>query len=149
MSEEKDLYVKLDVLKNKIPQPWWKYYHVSSIENFVFHLDNIKNERSRSRTSDNIENYIDIAINKAEDPSDVATTSKELFAILWKIADFYRYELGFIRKPDYLITTILVIVIFFLLKLILTTTQSLVICIIGFVGYFIHAQFKVKARKVY
>ena len=149
MSEEQKLYIELEVLKNKIPHHEWKYYHISGVENFIFHLENIKNERSRNRTANDIEIYIDAAIKKSEDSSDLATKSKELFVLLWKLADFYRYELGFIKKPDYLIRSIIVIALFFLLKLSFTTIQSLMLCIAGFTGYVIYGYYKIKARKVF
>jgi hypothetical protein len=149
MSDEQKLYLKLDVVKNTIPQNEWKYYHISSIENFIFHLKNIKNERSKDRTANNIEKYIDAATQKLDDHSDLATKSKELFVLVWKLSDLYRYELGFIKKPDYLIISIIVVILFFLLRLSFSTVQSFIVSIIGFAGYALYGYLKIKARKVY
>lgn len=149
MIPQEDLYLKLDALKEVIPKKKWKYYHLTSIENFIFHLGSIKNERSRERMTLEINNYIDVASQRVNDGSRLVDKSKELFASVWELSDLYRYEVGFIKKPDYLIIFLIVLPLFFLLKLSLNTLQALIVAIIGFAAYALYGYFKVKARKVY
>jgi hypothetical protein len=75
--------------------------------------------------------------------------SKELFPSIWQLSDIYRYEVGFIKKPEYLIMLFLVFCLFFLLKLSLNNIEASVISLLAFGGYALYGYLKTRAKKVY
>ncbi|HKB43625.1 MAG TPA: hypothetical protein VKC90_04525 [Chitinophagaceae bacterium] len=149
MIEDKELYSRLNELKQRIPEKEWIYYHLLGVENFIYHLKNISNERSRERTINAITNYLDLVYEKTKEDSRSIEKGKELAPSIWKLSDIYRHEVGFIRKPDYLIISIIVICLFFLLKISLNTFQAFGISVLVFAGYMIYGYIKIKAKKVY
>jgi hypothetical protein len=60
--------------------------------------------------------------------------SRKLFPAIWKIADIYRYEAGFIRNPDFLIGLFIIIPLFFLLRISLSMSRAGLVCSIIFLA---------------
>jgi hypothetical protein len=146
---EDELYLKLRTFEKTVSPNEVKYYHVSSIENFIFHLKSIKDERSRTKTAIEIDKYIDLASQKSQCELPLVNKSKELFSSVWQLSDIYRYEVGFIKKPDYLIILFLVFCLFFLLKFSLTNIEASGISLLVFGGYALYGYLKTRAKKDY
>lgn len=75
--------------------------------------------------------------------------SRKLFPSIWKIADIYRYEVGFIRKPDLLIVLVIIIPLFFLLRISLRMSQAGLGSGIIFLAVLGYGFLKTKSKKVY
>lgn len=69
MIEEKELSLKLETLKETIPKKEWHYYNLHSIENFIYHLNDIKSERTREKTAVDINNYLELVSKKTFEDS--------------------------------------------------------------------------------
>lgn len=149
MIEEKELSLKLETLKETIPKQEWHYYNLHSIENFIYHLNDIKSERTREKTAVDINNYLELVSKKINENSTTFDKGKALFQYLWPICDIYKYEVGFIRRPDFLITPFLFILLFFFLRLPLYFLQALIISVACFVIYLFYGFLKIKSKKVY
>ena len=113
MTDEQHLYIELEKIKASLPKKEWKYYHLLSVENFIYHLKNFKSERTRERMVIGIEKYIKSVSEKMHEASTVHNKSKELFPAIWELSDTYKYEIGFIQRPSYLVTSILLFALFF------------------------------------
>src|SRR5215210_2705669 len=110
------LYSKVESMKAMLPKREWKYYHLQSIENFIYHLKSFETERTRERMANEIEKYLELVAEKMHEELEPHDKSKQLFPSIWKLSDTYKYEVGFIQKPSYLVTFILLVALFFLLK---------------------------------
>ena len=149
MTPEDELYSKLNELKQTIPKREWRYYHLLAIDNFIYHLRSIKNERSRIRTADGIGNLLQLVSTKLNDNSRLIDKGKALAPSVWQLSDIYRYEVGFIAKPDFFIMSIVGVCLFFLLQISFNALQSLIITVIICSVYSFYAYLKTRARKVY
>lgn len=149
MVDEHHLNVELERLKALLPKDEWKYYHLQSVENFIYHLKTFKSERTRERMANEIESYINLVSEKMHEASAVHKKSKELFSSIWKLSDTYKYEVGFIQRPSYLVCFILLAALFLLLKFSLNTLEALGICFLVFGTYAVYGYFKIKARRVF
>src|SRR5438309_6449210 len=105
MTEEKvskeTLQERLDVITQNIPRKQWKYYHIESIQNFIYHLHSFPSERTQDRIAIKVNSYLSMMQEKMNEEHDVHSLAKELYPSVWSIADEYKYELGFINKPSY------------------------------------------------
>lgn len=149
MLKGEQLSIELDKVKDAIPKKEWKYYHFQSVENFIYHLKNLNGERMRERMAAEIEVYIKVVADKVNDESDIHDKSKELFPAIWKMSDTYKYEVGFIQKPSYLITGILIVGLFFVLLSFNSLLVSLGTCTLILVIYFCYCYFKMRDRKYF
>lgn len=146
---EQELYRKLDEIKLPLDRSEWKHYHLNSVENFIYHLKSFSSEKTRVRMVIEIEKYLELVSEKASVKSDVHKKGKELFHSIWKIADTYKYEIGFIQRPSYLVVLILSAGLFFVLKISVSTTIALVICASLAVLYAVYGYLKTRSRKVW
>lgn len=149
MMDEHQLQMELDKIKSALQKNEWKYYHLQSVENFIYHLRSFKSQRIRESVAIEIENYLKLVSEKMLEESKVHKKGKDLFPSIWRLSDTYKYEVGFIQKPSYLVTFILAIPLFFLLKFYFTGLVSLAICASIFVIYVLYGYLKIKARKVF
>jgi|GEM_PF-2443645 hypothetical protein len=150
MVEEKDLYEKLNGLKMSIPETHWFYFHIESIDNFIFHLPNIKNERTRARAAGQIRQYLDVIEQKSQDDFEPIETYKYLHrTYIWHISHFFTDELGFIQKPHYLLHALLAIVITALLQLALSLWLAVSIVVLLFTLKMLSDTIKIKKRRFY
>ena len=92
---------------------------------------------------------MELVTNKMKEASQVHDKCKQLLPSIWKLCDTYKYEIGFIQKPSYLVTFILVTGLFLLLQFSLNTLQAIGSCIAVMVIYWVYGYFKIKAKKVY
>lgn len=113
---EQQLYQKLEEIKLPLKRSEWKYYHLNSVENFIYHLKSFRDERTKDRMAIKIEKYLEIVSEKVKEKSDVHKDAKELLPYIFKISDTYKYEIRFIQKPSYLVPLILLAGLFFTLK---------------------------------
>src|SRR5215210_9105478 len=109
MVEQEELSIRLQTLKRMLSKREWKYYHIYSLENFIYHIDSIKNERCRQRVAIEINNYFDLANKKIAEESTLMIKGKELAGPIWELSYVYKVEVGFIQKPHLIITLFLVI----------------------------------------
>ena|SRR5438093_3451890 len=115
--QEEELYLKLNRLKEIISKREWLCYRVIGIENFIYHLKSIKNERSRDRAAVEINKYLDLAIEMVHEEGRLFDKGRRLNPYIENIAVVYEVEAGFILKPYYRPITLLLICLFLLLNL--------------------------------
>ena len=149
MTTKEDLISKLDIIKSNIPQNEWRYYHILSIENFIFHLSEIKSERSKERIIIDIENYLDAITIILGEEMDNHQKYKDLFPAIYQLSEIYKYDLGFIKRPSIFVSLILFGITFLILKLSFNTLQSFIISTIIFSVYSIYVVFKIKSKKYF
>lgn len=149
MVEKQRLYEMLEKIKGQVPSREWKYYHLQSIGNFIYHLDSLKAERTRERMANDIERYLELVVANIHEETEVHDKSRSLFPSVWKLADTYKYEVGFVQKPSYMVMTILAVGLFFILKISFATLEAIGACILFLLIYSVYAYTKVKARKVF
>ena len=102
MIDEQKLNFELEKIKELLKKREYKYFHIESIENFIYHLKSIQNERTRERMAILIDEYISLASEKMYEPSTEHDKYKELFPSIWKLYFTYKDEVGFIRKPNFI-----------------------------------------------
>ena len=96
------LRIKLDQLKSIIPKDDWKYLHIESVENFIFHLNSIKNDRTKKRIENEIGSYLSLVEEELASKKILTVIYKDLFSKkLYSLITFYEDELKFIKKPHY------------------------------------------------
>ena len=100
MIDECQLYVELEKVKAILQKSEWKYYHVKSVENFIYHLKSFKNERTRERMANEIGNYVKLVSEKLHEPSEVHDKRKELFPSIWKLFDVISMKLVLFKAPN-------------------------------------------------
>jgi len=153
MTEEKvsieSLQEKLDVIIHSITRKKWKYYHIESIQNFIYHLNSFPSERTRERVAIKIESYLSLLQDKINEEHDVHSLARELYPSIWSIADEYKHGLDFIKKPSYFFNVIIWVGLFFILKSSFDTLIGLgVVAAIAIVTV-IRTQMKIKARRYF
>ena len=52
------LQAKLDALKSTVERNQWKYYHIESVQNFIYHLNSFSTERTQNRMAGKINAYL-------------------------------------------------------------------------------------------
>lgn len=145
-----ELTTRLAELKSSIPKDDWKYFHLESIENFIYHLPSIANERTRARTAEAIGDYLDVVRKRSSEPFDRKQTYKELFGThIWSLSHVFTDDLNFIMKPDYLVFSFLMLILGFVLFLTLPlwTAAAALIAVIGW--KVLRDRVKVRQRKFY
>jgi hypothetical protein len=80
------LQSKLDALKSTRERNQWKYYHIESVQNFIFHLNNIPSERTQNRMAGKIKAYLSLLEERTEKEHDIHELAKEL---LWGMDCFW------------------------------------------------------------
>lgn len=149
MPTKEELQSKLETLKTKLDEREFKYYFINGIENFIFHLDNFQNLRTKEKITTQIEDYLTLAIGKVGEEEKVFEKSKKLAPFIYNIAYVYKLEQGFIKEPDLMITFLLLVIFFFLLILVLPKFNALLICSSLFIIYFIRGYLKTKSKRVF
>jgi hypothetical protein len=143
------LQSKLDALKSTIERNQWKYYHIESVQNFIFHLNNFPSERTQYRMAGKIKAYLSLLEERTKKEHDIHELAKELYPSIWSISDEYKYGLGFISKPSYLLLLFIELVLFFILKSCFGAWIAFgVVAAIGMVTI-VRTQMKIKERKYY
>jgi hypothetical protein len=146
---ENDLQLQINSLKDKIPSKYWRHYHLEGIENFIFHLPNLKGDNLRIQMDQKIRAYLKVVELESENSEDIFTKARKLFPMVWEIADLYKHQLNFIKKPDYLIASVLLIPLYFILRIELSTFFSVLGLLIVAILYLLYGSFKIRSRKVY
>lgn len=146
---ERQLSIKFEEIKHLINRNEWKYYHLQSVENFIYHLKSFSDDRTRDRMATEIDKFLELVSEKAKKNIDVYKTGKELFPYIWKISDTYKYEIGFIQKPSYFVALILLIGLFILLKYIVSIEVAITILASFSTIYVIYCVVKTRARKIW
>ena len=92
--QEKALNDKLRVLKNLIPEERKRFFHLNTVSNFIYHLDQIKTPDDRNWIQSTLLSYLDEAM--ANINSMNMEVSKQLYkSSLEKLARYYDEYLGF------------------------------------------------------
>lgn len=149
MNSEQSLQTKVNELKAVLPEREWKYYHLGSIDNFIFHLKNLENDRTRAEVAAQLEVFLDLAKSIVSSEDKLLTKAMDLGPLLWKIALPYKTDLGFIKKPDILVSSILAIILFFILCFFSSFENSIVVCSLFYSLYLMFGWYKTHKRLVY
>jgi hypothetical protein len=153
MTEEKvlreTLQERLDIITQSVTRKQWKYYHIKSVQNFIYHLDSFSSERTQERMAVKINSYLSLLHEKINEGHDVHSLARELYPSIWSIADEYKHELSFISKPSYLLQLIIWVALFFILKSSFGTLVG--VCIVAAIAIvtLIRTRIKIKARKYF
>jgi hypothetical protein len=143
------LQAKLEVLKSTLEKKQWKYYHIESVQNFIYHLNSFPSERTQNRIAGKINAYFSLLEEKVKKEHDVHKLARELYPSLWSIADEYKYGLGFISKPSYMLHLFVWLAIFFILKSSFEAWIAFgVVVVIGIVTI-VPTQMKIRERKYF
>ena len=144
------LRIKLDQLKSIIPKDDWKYLHIESVENFIFHLNSIKNDRTKKRIENEIGSYLSLVEEELASKKILTVIYKDLFSKkLYSLITFYEDELKFIKKPHYLFTVLCFTILFFVLFKVFNIYIAIIVTIILIVSYLIYTGSKIKAKRYY
>lgn len=143
------LQEKLDAITHSITPKRWKYYHIESIQNFIFHLDSFPSERTQERMAGKLGSYLSLLQKRINQEHDLHSLARELYPSVWSIADEYKYGLGFISKPSYYFHFIIWVVLFFILKYSFAAWISFGVVAAIAIITIIRTQKKIKARKYY
>lgn len=153
MENREVLNMKLQEIKSLLPKRRWKSYHLLSIDNFIYHLESLKNEKIKTRISNEILAYLNIVEVSVEENADRniynSSAFKSLFKYIYKISDPYRDDHGFVKRPSYPILVIVLGIWYLFLKISFSRVQSLLITIISAIITVIYYFIKSKQRKVY
>ncbi len=89
-----DFSKEVDYLQNNLDKEALKYVHFGSVKNFIFHLENIRNEIDEHKIRRLLENYF--AEVQGQDGLITEDLSKELYQnYISKIGNDYRKQAGF------------------------------------------------------
>jgi len=146
---KKELQTKLDALIQTITKRHWLYFRIRGVQNFIYHLDNIANERTRARMAQAIFAYITLLEERAHIEDDLFAAGRELTPHHWQIARVYSDELGFITEPDYFFLFLVLTIAYFILAAMFTSTAALIVVAVFAIGRIIYNYFKVQQRKFY
>lgn len=153
MTEEKvskeTLQEKLEVITQSITRKQWKYYHIESVQNFIYHLYSFPSERTQERMAIKINSYLSLLQEKINEEHDVHSLARELYPSMWGIADEYKHGLAFINKPSYFLNFIIWVALFFILKSSFGTLVGLGVVAAIVIVTMIRTQMKIKARKYF
>jgi hypothetical protein len=144
-----DLRHKLDGIASQIPKNLWRFYYIKSISNFIYHLPNFKSGRLTIRNGHDINEYLDHVAQKLTQEHDHRKFARELFPMVWKLANDFKLELGFIARPYYALNFIFWIIIFILLYTSTSTLLAISLTTAFVLFRVIYFQIKIKNRKVY
>lgn len=144
-----ELRRKLDNIASQIPKNLWRFYYIKSISNFIHHLPNFKSERLINRNAHNINEYLGHVAEKLTQEHDHRTFARELYPMVWKLANEFKLKLGFISRPFYAFNIIFWIIIFVLLYNSIPTRLAISLTTVFVLFRVIYFQIKIKERKVY
>lgn len=145
-----NLMDKLSSLKARIPAEEWKYFHLESMDNFIFHLKNIAGDRTRDMIAGDLFEYLTMVESELAANKTLSDSFKDLYAEkLYPISMFYEDELKFIHKPYYPLRVILFAGYFFLLYKSFTLNIAIPVWFVSVIAYIIYLWSKFKSRKWY
>lgn len=133
---------RLNQIKLVIPEKDWKYFHIGSAENFIFHLESIKSDRTRERVEGEVVSFLDLIEKELKNEKELTNIRKDIYINkLYNLSNLYREEVGFISKPSYPLTMLLFLGLF----LFLTWVSNIYIG--GGVSFFILTVYLLYVRK--
>lgn len=150
-TDEKFFLETFNRLKDSIPKKEWQYYHIESLENFIYHLNSFSNDRTRNRVMESLINYMNVIteISRKEDVDYINIYRDLNRKYIYPLGNIYSDELGFVLKPDVHILLLALIVLFIIMYFLLSLALAVVIIIVlaGFI-FFYYSQ-KLKQKKFY
>ena len=150
MSNIQKLKSNFKKLRNDIPQNIQIYYHVESINNFILHLDEIRNDKTKIRICENLLSCIDFIHTRMRDNENLRDCYKEIFSKhIYYLGNIYRDELGFIKKPYYPLTVLIFIILFILIYFMAGLTQSLLFVSATAIIFIVYNYRKIIKKKYY
>jgi hypothetical protein len=142
-----ELRIKWESLSENTSPHDRKYFHLKTLQNLIFHFDEIRNENDKRWVYSSLENYINECHNYI--PSIDRTTSSQLYLqFIDKVTDYYRSYLGFILILDRNLLIIFYVVLFLLCYFIFNIWVSL-IPIVFFILQFYRVYKKRKDKRVF
>lgn len=142
---------KLLETKNQVSnlQSGWnlKYLHFRSVDNFIFHFDQINNEADKQWIFDTLINYF-IVCKEIDEVVDREMGNQLYSEFLDKIANYYRYKLNFIMAINKVGYFIFFLIIFFLAGFLFSFLIASFI-IPMYILFLIYIDRKQKQKKVY
>jgi hypothetical protein len=145
-----DLVQRINQIKNDIPETEWTYFHLEAVDNFIYHLPNIENQRTRERISRKIAQCLQVVEQRHYWSYDRIDTYQFINrAYVFPISDDYKFELGFISKPNLFLFSIEVIALAFFLQWTLPLWLAVLITCTYVVWKVVRNNKKIRERKFY
>lgn len=149
MQDSESLYSQLEKVKNAIPSKYWKSYNLLTIENLIYHLNELKNERVRNKVGGEIKSYLDLVESKTKNNLFQQEDVKDLDKYIYRISDPYKYDVGFVLRPSYPVLVVIMIVWFFFLRISFSLDMAAIITLVSFVLIIVYYSIKTKQKKIY
>jgi hypothetical protein len=146
---KEQLFKSLQVTKALVPDKYWKSYHLITIDNFISHVDDIKNERIKAKTCDEIIKYLETVNAIANSKEYNQVNGKELFKHIYRISDAFKWDLGFVVRPSYPVIFLVIVGWFLLLRISFGLTKGIVIAALTFALIILYYTIKTKQKKTY
>ena len=143
------LFEKLNSIKQFISKREFRYYHIDSIDNFIFHIDKFNSERTSVRMAHQIDEYLTLLNQKLNEPHDKHELAMELFPHIWKIADTYKYELGFRHSTPFWMIIAIWTVVFFIVNATGPAWMAIIAAVVGAIVHAIWVYTKKKTRRFF
>jgi hypothetical protein len=132
-----------------VPDKYWKSYNLITIDNFISHVDDIKNERVKAKTCDEIMKYLESVNVIAKTNEYNQETVKDLDKCIYNISDIFKWDAGFVVRPSYPLIILVMLAWFFLLRISFDLTKAIIIAAITFSLIILYYTVKTKQKKIY
>jgi type I restriction-modification system DNA methylase subunit len=144
------LQSRLSQIKSVIPEKNWKYFHIESAENFIFHLKSIKSERTRERVERELVSFLDLIEEELKSEKELANIRKDIYINkLYNLSNLYKEELGFISKPFYPLTMLLLLGLFLFLAWVSNIYIAGGVSTLLLAVYLLHVKRKINEKRYY
>lgn len=155
MEEKNNLHIEelketVKIVFSKIPIQQWRFFHIKSLENFVYYLPKIKSRTEKEEIIQAINNYLSVIDNGFEEQIDMSL-GKELFEMyLYPVARKYEWRQGFIPiSPIRGLIFLVPLILFFLWLIYLANEYAFYILGGMLLLYILRMIIKIKQRKAY
>jgi hypothetical protein len=146
-----DRQAELTEIKNEVIElhTEWnrKYFHLKTVDNFIFHLDKIKNEADKAWIYTTLKNYL-LCCKQIDEELDREQSNQLYTKFIDKIGQYYRHNLKFRMIGNKVVYVIIFLVLILIAGLVFNFLVSLII-IPPFVHFLIYVSNKQKQKKVY
>lgn len=124
-----------------------RYLHLRSVDNFIFHFDEIENEADKEWIYTTLTNYL-LFCKQIDEDIDTKMGNQLYYEFLDKVAQYYRYHLKFRMVVNKVSYGIMFLVLLLTIVLVFNFLVSLIVVPV-FVHFLIYINNKRKQKKVY